>query len=177
MSSIAVRTVLLANLFFGLLLAVGTVESQELRIRDAERSADEYMTAFFQGDFETAAALTHPDTLTLIQTKFFAELSSGNTTPSDVGLSLSLDELRALSAEALYVAVLQADRKRNPGFSEAMREAARVEVIGSRETPDGQVIVRLKMVTPSGPGSTHTQEGGLILRMAGSRWKVVGNAP
>ena len=29
----------------------------------AERVAKDYMTAFFRGDFEKAAKLTHPDTL------------------------------------------------------------------------------------------------------------------
>jgi hypothetical protein len=147
-----------------------------------EEVAREYMTAFFHGDLKTAASLTHPDTLNHVRNSFIQELrtatnASGNpVTPADYGLTLSTRELGELDAEALYVVVLEADRRRDPAFSEAMRRAT-VEVSGSRTTPDGAVVVTLRVRTPTPDGGTSNQEPRLLLRRSNSVWKVVGNAP
>ena len=48
-------------------------------LRVAERVAIEYMTAFFRGNFEKAAKLTHPDTLTTLKQTFIAKLDQAQT--------------------------------------------------------------------------------------------------
>jgi hypothetical protein len=93
-------------------------------------------------------------------------------TPADFGLSLSLDEIRELSAEAFYVTFVEADRGSSPNAAEAMRDA-RVEVIGSREAPGDTVAVQLRMLTPNGFGGFVAQEAEFFLRGTGEDWKVV----
>ena len=157
-------------------------QAQQTTTASAEETAKEYMTAFFHGDLRTAASLTHPSTLDAIKTSFLKELKVATNeagepvTPADYGLTYSLAELRELRAEVLYVAVLEADRKRDPAFAEAMRDA-KVEVAGSRNSADGMTIVQLRILTPGGNGELVSQEAGLMLRTSGMQWRVVGNAP
>lgn len=145
--------------------------SQEPRFELAEKAARDYMTALFTGNIAVAAALTHPDTLQRIQALILGELE-GPLTPADFGLSLSLDQIRELSPEALYVALVEADQGASPDVAEAMRDA-RVEVLGSRAASNGVVAVRLRMLTPNGLGGFFSQEAEFFLRSAGEAWKVV----
>ncbi len=176
------RTTVSGALLLAALLLSNVALSQETRASQAEVVAAQYLTAFFQGDLPTAASLTHPDTLNLVKSSFLEELRTAKSaggkpvTPADYGLSLSTHELSELNAEALYVAVLEADRRRDPAFSKAMRRA-RIEVSDSREAPDSAMIVTLQVMSPTADGGASTQETSLLLRQSNSTWKVVGNAP
>jgi hypothetical protein len=167
-------------LLFGVLCVAGRTIAQVVAVPDAERAAKIYMTAFFHGDLQTAASLTHPETLDSIRSSLLGDLAKTNdktgkpVTPADFGLELSLDEIHKLSAEAIYVAMLEADHKRDPAMFEAMKQT-QVEVLSSQITPDGKAIVRLKIITPTRT-STSSQDSGLMLRLSNSQWKVLGNA-
>jgi len=166
-----VRTLSFASIAVTIVVLWAAAHSQERRFELAEEAARDYMAAFLTGDIAVAAALTHPDTLERMRALILGELD-GPMTPADFGLSLSLDEIRELSAEAFYVAFVEADRGSSPDAAEAMR-AARVEVIGSREASNGAVAVQLRMLTPNGLGGFAAQEAEFFLRSTGEAWKVV----
>lgn len=163
-------------------VALSSIARSQSDALQVEEVAAKYMGAFFHGDLSVAASLTHPETLARIKASFLEELRTATSgtgepvTPADYGLSLTMREVVELEAEALYVAVLEADRSRDPVSAEAMRRAT-IEVIESREGPEGATIVRLRVVTPTSVGGSSAQEVGLLLRASGSEWKVVGNAP
>ena len=139
------------------------------------------MTAFFHGDLKTAASLTHPDTLNTLRESVLRELTQQDSqakpemTPSDLGLNLSVDELGRLSPEAFYVAIIEANHRRDPAALAAMKQA-RVDVQSCKLTSDDAAIVTLTIASPSG-SSTATQESRVALRRSSSRWMVGGNAP
>lgn len=157
------------------------VPGQEPVLSEPEKVARAYMTAFFHGDLERAASLTHPDTLNSLRRSMLQELNQRDSqtqekiTPADLGLTLSVSELEKLSPEAFYVTIVEADHRRNPVAFEAMKQA-RVDVLSSKITAGDTAIVTLRIGTPSG-ASPATQETRLALRKSGSRWMVVGNAP
>ena len=167
------REVVLATLLFAATVFSTAAQPQEARFPLAESAAREYMTAFLQSDIPVAASLTHPDTLERMRAQLLKGLS-GSVTPADLNLSLSLDEIRGLSAEELYIAFVEADRNRTPAATAAMRDA-RAEVISSREAPDGGVIVQLRLLTPSGNDGTYVQVAELLVRSSENGWKVVGD--
>jgi hypothetical protein len=145
------------------LSAVGLNASAQVRaLSEAESTAHQYMTAFFRGDIRTAAALTHPDTLSRLKKSVLAQEKE------------TARGVANLDPQEFYVAVVQADRKRDMRSAEAMKDAS-VVVVSSQVLPDGGVVVKLRVTTPT-LASTMTQESGLTLQLSGRAWKVVGNA-
>ena len=165
------RRVLVHGALLVVAAVLSTAQSQESKFSLAEAAAKDYMTAFFHGDISKAASLTHPDTLQRMRTLILGELD-GSLTPEDLGLQLSVDEVRELGDQEFYVALVEADRSRTPDAAAAMR-TARVEVINSREAQDGAIAVQLRLLTPSRNGGFVAQEAEFILRSSGTEWKVV----
>ena len=143
----------------------------------AEEAARSYMTAFFHGDLETAAALTDPETLGALRSAVMSRLEEtrpgegARARPADFGLSHSVEELKALTARAFYVEVLAASRQADAAFADAMKETV-VEVDSSRRTPDGLAIVQLQVITYPGEAASN-QKAALLMREADSKWKVL----
>src|SRR4030095_1482590 len=145
---------------------------------DAERTAQVYMTAFFSGDVKTAADLTDTRTLERIRESFLADLlradpESEKAILASFGAEVTTAALSQMDAKSLYIALTEADHRKNPQVFEAMKRT-QIEFLGSAPNPSGGIIVRFRIKTVGGPAS---RESGLILRQVQGEWKVVGKAP
>jgi hypothetical protein len=147
---------------------------------DAERVAKIYMTAFFAGDIKTAADLTDSRTLERIRETFLTDLLKADPETekailANFGAGATTATLGQMDARSLYVALTEADHRRNPNVFEAMKQA-RFKVLGSAPNPSGGVTVSFRITTPA-DGSTASKESGLMMRQVQGEWKVVGNVP
>ncbi len=166
------------------LAAVGmmaVVSAQPSAAPEAERVARVYLRSFFSGDVRSAANLMDPRKLEQIRESFLAELvnvtdpAEEKAILSNLGLAATPAELSTVDPKTLYVAITEADHRRNPQVLEAMK-LARIEILGSAPNPAGGVTVRYRITAPSGAGSSST-DSGLMMRQVLGEWKVVGNAP
>ena len=95
----------------------------------AERVAGEYMTAFFQGDFERAASLTHPDTLATLKQNFLIQLEQAQREGrqsellKEIGVKEDAGTLRNMNPHDLYVTLVKSSQKR--GNSDAMKSMSK----------------------------------------------------
>ena len=147
---------------------------------DAERVAKIYMTAFFAGDMKTAAELTDTRTLERIRETFLAELlkadpDSEKAILANFGRGATTAKLSQMDAKSLYVALTEADHRKNPKVFQAMKRT-QVEVLASAPNPSGGVTVRFRITTPAAGIPTST-ESGLMMKQVRGEWKIVGNAP
>jgi len=147
---------------------------------EAERTAKIYLAAFFAGDVKGAANLTDPRTLERIRESFLADLlkadpESEKAILANFGAGATTATLSQMDARSLYVAVTEAEHRRNPALVEAMRQT-RFKVLGSAPNPSGGVIVRFTITSP-GDGKTTSKDSGLMMRQVQGEWKVVGNVP
>ena len=158
----------------------GLTISAQTSASDAERTAKIYLSAFFSGDVKAAANLTDPRTLERIRESFLADLlkadpESEKAILANFGAGATTAKLSQMDTRSLYVAVKEAEHRRNPAVVEAMKQT-RFKVLGSAPNPSGGVIVRFTVTTP-GDGKTTSKESGLMMRQVQGEWKVVGNVP
>ncbi len=147
---------------------------------DAERIAKIYLAAFFAGDVKGAANLTDPRTLERIRESFLADLLKADPESEKVilanfGAGATTATLSQMDARSLYVAVTEAEHRRNPVVVEAMKQT-RFKVLGSAPSPSGGVTVRFRVTAP-GDGGADSKDSGLMMRQVQGEWKVVGNVP
>jgi hypothetical protein len=146
----------------------------------AEQVARAYMSAFYTGDFQTAANLADPVTIDKVHDIFLAELAKVEGTEQEKGflahhgIARPLAEVKAMTPKALYVTLAAGRQLNGPKTVEAMR-ATLVEVESSEMTPGGGAIVHLRITMPAGQAPS-SQVNGLSLRLVASEWKVVANA-
>ncbi len=149
------------------------------RLPDAEKAAEEYVTAFFHSDLRRAALLTHPDTLQQIKSAFTREWESAQASGKEAeflaksGIDAATN-LRSLGLLDLYVTVIQGSRRSAPDAAAAMK-ATTVAVTGSERVDAERAAVTLSITTPAGE-ATRTQDSKLLLARVDDGWKVVGNA-
>jgi hypothetical protein len=159
------------------LVALGQVKAPSA----AEQVARAYMSAFYTGDFQTAANLADPVTIDKVHDLFFAELAKVEGTEHEKGflahhgIARPIAEIKAMAPKALYVTLAAGRQLNGPRTVEAMR-ATLVEVASSEMTPGGGAIVHLRTTMPAGQEPS-SQVSGLSLRLVSSEWKVVANAP
>ena len=171
------------TLILGLISLVGTIAvaaaQADARIPDAEKAAEQYMSAFFHGDLKTAASLAHPQTLEDIKTAFTRERAAASAAGTEAeflaksGIAASTD-LDALDLVDFYVTVVSGSRHSTSEAVAAMKTTV-VAVKGSERTEGGAAVVTLAITTPAA-GGTRTIESRQLLRMIDGQWKVVGNA-
>lgn len=147
---------------------------------EAERAAQVYMTAFFAGDVKTAADLTDTRTLERIRESFLTELlkadpESEKAILANFGTGATTAKLAQMDTKSLYVALTEADHRKNPRVFEAMKRA-HIEVLGSAPNPSGGVTVRFRITTHVN-GFPTSKESGLMMKQVLGKWKVVGNTP
>ena len=146
-------------------------------LRVAERVAKEYMTAFFRGDFEKAAKLTHPDTLATLKNTFLAKLDQAqaegrqNELMKEIGVTVDVQTLRSMSPHDFYVTLVKSNQKR--GRNDALKTMNRttVEVVSSEQLDDNEAAVQLKIEIPADDG-VDIRAGGLLLRRYKKSWRV-----
>jgi ribosomal protein S11 len=163
------------------LAGISPVRAQSDPPPDAERIARIYMTAFFAGDFRTAAEAMDPKTLDRIRESFLSDLikisdpEAEKAVLANLGIAGTAADAGKVDPKTLYAAITAADRRRNPQLFEAMKRS-RVEVLGSEPNPAGGVTVYLRVFAPAG-SEPPTQDLKLLVRQVLGDWKVAGNAP
>ena len=146
----------------------------------AERVAKDYMTAFFQGDFEKAAKLTHPDTLATLKQIFIVKLDQAQAEGrqrellKEIGVQVDVKTLRSMNPHDFYVTIVKSNQKR--GNREALKAMNRtkVEVVSSELLNANEAAVRLKITIPA-DGGVDNRAGGLLLRRYNKFWRVKTN--
>lgn len=146
----------------------------------AERVAKDYMTAFFRGDFEKAAKLTHPDTLATLKQSFSAKLDQARAEGRqsellrEIGLKEDTRTLRSMNPHDFYVTIVKSNQKR--GNSDALKAMNRtkVEVVGSELLKADEAAVRLRIISPAADGAEN-RAGGLLLSRYKKYWRVKTN--
>ena len=144
----------------------------------AERVAKDYMTAFYRGDFEKAAKLTHPDTLATLKLSFLAKLDLAQGRQSEMlremGIKVDIRTLRSMNPHDFYVTIIKSNQKR--GNTDALKTMNRtkVEVIGSELVNANEAAVRLRIKNPADDG-VNSRAGGLLLSRYKKYWRVKTN--
>jgi hypothetical protein len=169
---------------FGILLLCITVYANiahcQSDLTSAERVATEYMTAFYRGDFDRAAKLTHPDTLATLKQSFLIQLEQArregrqNDLLNAIGVKENIRTLRSMNPHDLYVTLVKSNQKR--GNSDAMKSMSktRVEVLSSEMLGADQAAVRLRIKIPANDG-VEDRAGGLLLSRYNKYWRVKKN--
>jgi hypothetical protein len=146
----------------------------------AERVAKDYMTAFFRGDFEKAAKLTHPDTLATLKQSFLVKLDQAQAEGRqsellrEIGIKVDVRSLRSMNPHDFYVTIIKSNQKRgNFGALKAMNRT-KVEVVGSELLNANEAAVRLRIKIPADDG-VDSRAGGLLLSRYKKYWRVKTN--
>ena len=146
-------------------------------LRVAERVAIEYMTAFFRGDFEKAAKLTHPDTLATLKQTFIAKLDQAqaegrqNELLKEIGVKVDARALRGMSPHDFYVTIVKSNQKRGRNDALKAMDRTTVEVVSSELLNANEAAVRVKINIPADDG-VDNRAGGLLLRRYKKYWRV-----
>lgn len=156
------------------------IANSQSDLTSAERVAREYMTAFYRGDFDRAAKLTHPDTLATLKQAFLIQLEQAQREGrqsellNEIGVKEDVRTLRSMNPHDLYVTLVKSNQKR--GNSDAMKSMSktRVEILSSEMLGLDQAAVRLRIKVPAETG-IETRAGGLLLSRYGKYWRVKKN--
>lgn len=147
----------------------------------AERVAKDYMTAFFRGDFEKAAKLTHPDTLATLKQTFLVKLDQAQAEGrqsellKEIGVKVDVRTLRSMNPHDFYVTIVKSNQKRgNSDALKAMMNRTQVEVVSSELLNANEAAVRLKVKAPTAD-DTDNRIGGLLLSRYDKFWRVKTN--
>jgi predicted lipid-binding transport protein (Tim44 family) len=169
---------------FGILFFITTVFANTAHpqsdLKSAERVAREYMTAFYRGDFDKAAKLTHPDTLATLKRSFLIQLEQAqregrqNEFLNEIGVKEDVRTLRAMNPHDLYVTLVKSNQKR--GSSDALKtmKKTKVEILSSEMRGADQAAVRLRIKIPADDG-VEDRAGGLLLSRYKKYWRVKTN--
>ncbi len=148
----------------------------------AEGVATSYMTAFFHGDMETAANLTHQDTLENLKRTYLLELDKAQSEDriqqflAKAGVKSDPNTLRQMSPHDLFVTLVGSNQKRaSDATLQAMKHTV-VKVERSELVSPNVASVHLKILIPKETGTVN-QSGGLLLAKQGGIWRVKSNLP
>ena len=146
-------------------------------LRVAEKIAIEYMTAFFRGDFEKAAKLTHPDTLATLKQTFIAKLDQAQAEGrqsellKEIGVKNDARAMRSMSPHDFYVTIVKSNQKRGRNDALKAMDRTTVEVVSSELLNANEAAVRVKIKIPADDG-VDNRAGGLLLRRYKKYWRV-----
>lgn len=143
-------------------------------LREAESTAVAYMSAFFRGDIEVAASLTHHDALAQAKAGIVAEFEKANPDTALVQLfgdKTTAAEVRAMEPIAVYIQAVSANQMRPTEDARAALAKTSVSAAGSSFAGTGRarVTLALSMPTKTGPNKQNTV---LVLRTSMGAWKV-----
>jgi len=146
----------------------------------AERVARSYMKAFFRGDFEKAAKLTHPDTLATLKQTLLVKLDQAQAEGrqrellKEIGIKVDVGTLRRMNPHDFYVTIIKSNQKR--GNTDALKamKGTKVEVGGSELLNADEATVQLRIKVPADVGGD-SRAGGLLLRRHKKYWRVKTN--
>jgi hypothetical protein len=154
----------------------------ENSLSEAEKIAQTYLTAFFQGNLKLSFSLMDQELLQEQQNSLKKEYESSikdGTSEQFVqqfnGID-DFDELLKLPPSEFFATLTEKDRERAGPESLEMMKKSIVKTKNSTFMEDNQAKVTLEIVTPKPDGSTFTQEGGLVLSFKNGNWLVVGNS-
>ena len=146
----------------------------------AERVARSYMQAFFRGDFEKSARLTHPDTLATLKHTLLVKLDQAQADGrqsellKEIGIKIDVETLRRMNPHDFYVTITKSNQKQgNADALKAMR-GTKVEVVGSELLNANEATVQLRIQVPADAGGG-SRAGGLLLRRYKKYWRVKTN--
>ncbi len=163
-------------LVLGLVVYANVADCQS-DLSNAERVAKDYMTAFYQGDFEKAAQLTHPDTLATLKRTFLVKLERAQAEGrqsallKEIGVKEDVAILRRMPPQELYVTLVKSNQKR--GASDALKHMSKtkVEILSSELINSNEAAVRLRIKNPA-DADLDNRAGGLLLRRYKKYWRV-----
>jgi len=134
-------------------VAVYAQESDTLA--GAEGVALEYLTAFYHGDLQTAAELTHPELLAKTKREFLQRAQAGlleGTPFSEFVSSMDFDKLMQIPSSRLYVNIQELSRAAAPPQAIEAMQMAQITVISSEAVSETLVKVNLNVVVPTAKG-------------------------
>ncbi len=144
----------------------------------AERTALQYMTAFFSIKMDEVIAITHPDTIDQMHQGFLSEMSYAEDNKelkrflAQFGISSGAKELRKMPKKELYSLVVSSNNRRAPKEALKQMKTTEFKVLRSKIVDPQTTIVTLAM-----GNSQPSKEVSLELRLYNEEWLVVGNAP
>lgn len=159
-----------------LLLSTPLHANQTVSLKEAEKVALNYMRAFYSINLEKAADLTHSETLKAFHINFHSELSKAIHAGEEIqflsefGINTSIDELKSMSARALFVYVATSNNMLTPDNERSFIKNTKIEVIGSEYIDPGMASVELLFTNEK--GSPQSYPGKLVLRLENNEWKV-----
>lgn len=170
---VCLRTVFLLCCF----LTIGLDADAQESLGRAEAVARDYMAAFLGSDFETAARLTHPDTLATLKQSFLVQLDQARIEGrqdellKEIGIKEDVRRLRAMNPHEFYVTIVKSSQKRgaNPAFKSM--DKTQVEVVSSELLSANEAAVRLRIEIPGEAGADKINSG-LLLRKFNQHWRV-----
>ena len=162
--------------FFLLILIAPFLYGEEIATqRTAEESAQKYLTAFFHGDLETAAELSHPETLENLKEAYLQQVATGAIPEKEFRNQLGVPddkELNSIDPNYLFIKLQELNRSgAPPGYHEAMKKTT-VTVKSSERSAEGLVMVVLTVVTPTKNGES-VQESPIYLKEHDGKFLVV----
>ena len=162
--------------FFLLMLVVPLLYGQETSPQlEAEECAQKYLTAFFHGDLDTAAKLSHPETLENLKEAYLQQVAIGAIPENEFRKELAIpvdEELTSIDPGYFFVKLQEINRSgAPPGYNEAM-EKTTVAVKSSEMSAEGLVKVTLVVVTPTRNGDS-AQESPIYVKKHDGKFLVV----
>ena len=146
-------------------------------LSEAERVAKSYMTAFFQGDIETAANLTHPGTLAALKKSFLIQLDKAyaegrqQALLKEIGVQVDAKTLRNMNPHDLYVTIVRSNQNRGQSDVLKAMKKSKVKIVKSELLNPNEAAVQLKIITPDA-GTAVDQTTGVLLTKYGQEWRV-----
>ena len=155
--------------------------ASEGSLSEAEKVAQTYMTAFFQGNYELSFSLMDQEVLqenkNLMKKAYESSIKDGTSeqfVKQFYGIN-DFDELLKLPPKEFFITLTEKNNQRgNVEQLEAMKKSV-VKVTRSTFMEDNKAKVTLEITMPKPDGNTFTQEGGLTLSYKNEKWFVVGN--
>jgi hypothetical protein len=138
------------------------------------------MEAFFHGDIERTATLTHEKTLRGFADIYLRELDKAQAEGreqrflAEAGVKTDAQALRKMSIHDLYVTVVVSNQKRVSPEGLAAMQRTVVSVERSELLNPNEVAVQLKIIIPADQGNV-TQTGKLLVGKQGDLWRVISN--
>ena len=141
----------------------------------AEKIAEEYLSAFYQGDLNKAAELTHPDQLNTLKLALLSEINSGRLPEQEFRSMAEISdekELDTLSPKFFFITMQKANRKGSPAeFLNSMKNA-KIKASKSNILSSGLIEVLLSVTSLRPDGNESTQQTPIYVKRDGDAFKV-----
>lgn len=141
--------------FLLFLFALGLSAQEKDSLAEAERVAQEYLTAFYHGDLQTAAELTHPELLAKTKRDFLQKAQAGLLDDSPFAeyvSSMAFGELMQVPSRTLFIRIQELSRAAAPVQATEAMQMAQISLVSSERTSETLVQVVLNVVVPTAKG-------------------------